>query len=263
MPAPWDEVGDRIFRRRYEALRFNVGAVLGAEGVLILDTRASAVQAQELLADLRKLTNLPVRWVVNTHYHWDHTWGNCEFAGIPIWGHEECRNVMAEVDDAEIEATAHQFAEYADELRGLTIVPPDRVFTEADTIDIGGRSVTMRYLGLGHTNSDIVTTVSDSDVVFAGDLIEEGTPPWFGDSFPLEWPDTVERLLPAVRGLAVPGHGGVMSPGEVGTQFEELREVARVIRMVQAGDMARDAAIVAGPYPADVMRIALGRVFGE
>ena len=75
---PWHEVGDRVFVRRYAFLDQTIGAVLGRERVLVVDTRATTVQARELIGDLRQLTRLP--WVVvNTHVHFDHAFGNAAF----------------------------------------------------------------------------------------------------------------------------------------------------------------------------------------
>jgi glyoxylase-like metal-dependent hydrolase (beta-lactamase superfamily II) len=77
----FDQLADGVYRRRYESLDLNVGVVLGEEGALIVDTRASHVEADELLDELRTLTSLPVRWVIDTHWPWDHTFGNARFPG--------------------------------------------------------------------------------------------------------------------------------------------------------------------------------------
>jgi glyoxylase-like metal-dependent hydrolase (beta-lactamase superfamily II) len=72
----WQEVGHRAYRFRYRSLDLNVGVVLGDDEVLVVDTRSFAAEAAELLADLRALTPLPCRQVVNTHWHYDHCYGN-------------------------------------------------------------------------------------------------------------------------------------------------------------------------------------------
>ena len=85
--AEWQEVGDRIYRRRYQSLDLNVGLILSDEGAIVIDSRAHHGQADELLSDIASRTRLPIRTLINTHYHWDHTFGNAVFAGVPIWGH--------------------------------------------------------------------------------------------------------------------------------------------------------------------------------
>ena len=72
----WQELGDGVFRRRYDVLDLNVGVVIGGEGVLVIDTRASPRQARETIAELTELTDLPIRWVLNTHWHWATGWKN-------------------------------------------------------------------------------------------------------------------------------------------------------------------------------------------
>lgn len=76
---PWDELAEGVFRRRYESLDLNIGLVVGGDGALVIDTRASHGQARVLRQDIRKVTSEPVRWVINTHYHWDHVFGNTMF----------------------------------------------------------------------------------------------------------------------------------------------------------------------------------------
>ena len=85
-----DRGRDRVFVRRYAFFDQNIGVVRGDDGVLVVDTRVSHRQADEILADLRELTPLPVRAVVNTHGHNDHAFGNHRFRPAPIWGHARC-----------------------------------------------------------------------------------------------------------------------------------------------------------------------------
>lgn len=75
----WNEVGDNCFVRRYERFDVNVGVVRGSDGLLVIDTRGDHREAEELLGDLRSLGSGPVRWVANTHWHFDHVFGNGRF----------------------------------------------------------------------------------------------------------------------------------------------------------------------------------------
>ncbi len=247
----WDEVGDGVFRRRYESLDLNVGVVVGAGGLLVVDSRASHRQARELLRELRGLSSAPVRFVVNTHYHWDHCWGNALFPDADIWGHTSTAATLIERGE-EMRKHVRGLASDPAEIDEVDIVPPGHVFDRRQTIDVGDRLVELRHLGRGHTDSDIVVLVPDAGVVFAGDLVEEGAPPAFGDSYPLEWPDTVERLGALIAGPVVPGHGDVVDADYVETQRQELQAVAERIRLA-APDIG------SGPYPTDVMKTALAR----
>ena len=152
----FDEIGDGVFRRRYPFLDLNVGAVIGEDGVLIVDTRGSHDEADELAAELATLTDLPVRWVVNTHWHWDHTFGNSRFPGAEIWGHEQCRDVLTtRADEMKAAAKGWVPSERQHLIDEVVITPPQRTFGTEASIRIG-RDVDLGYQGLGHTDADIV-----------------------------------------------------------------------------------------------------------
>ena len=87
----------------------------------------------------------------------------------------------------------------AEELGEVVCDAPDRVFEETAVVDAGGRRIELRYLGRGHTDNDIIVLVPDVGVMFAGDLVENGAPPYFGDGYPLDWPETASRVLELVR----------------------------------------------------------------
>jgi len=258
----WIELGGGVFSKRYESLDLNVGVVICGDGVLVVDTRAHYGQARELLADLSRLTPHPVRWVVNTHHHWDHTFGNAVFLPVPIWGHERCAlalRLRGERMRREVKEWAPGHAAQFDE---VVITPPDHTFDGAATLALAGRVIELQYLGRGHTDNDIVALVPDAGVLFAGDLIEESAPPAFHDSFPLEWPDAVAGLLPLAAGPVVPGHGAVVDAGFVAAQQRDLADVARLALERHAmGLSAAQAAAAGGPYPAEVLETAFGRAW--
>ena len=181
--GPWIELGDRVFTRRYEALDQQIGLILGAGEALLVDTRSSHRQAREILEDLRELTTDSVGIVVDTHWHADHTFGNHVFRPATIWGHERCGPRLLEFGERNRAAVAEAVPEFASEVAEVVIDPPDRSFSETATIEVGGRRVELRYLGRGHTDADIVIVVPDAAVVFAGDLLEAGATPYFGDGY--------------------------------------------------------------------------------
>jgi glyoxylase-like metal-dependent hydrolase (beta-lactamase superfamily II) len=261
-PKPWQEIGDRVWVRRYEFLDQTIGAIGGADGLLVVDSRSSHRQAAELEADTRAL-GLDVRWVVNTHRHWDHAFGNARFARAELWGHDRCASGMLEDGEIVRAELIEEMPERADEWREVVITPPRCLFAERATIDLGGRPVELRYLGRGHTDGDIVLLVPDADVLFGGDLVENGGPPSFGDSFPLDWPATVQSLLGLVSGPVAPGHGDVGDRTFVLRQIEELSEVAALGRSVAAGESSLDDALARGPYGPERNRHAIERAVAQ
>jgi glyoxylase-like metal-dependent hydrolase (beta-lactamase superfamily II) len=261
-PYDWIELGEGVFSKRYESLDLNVGAVLCEEGVLVVDTRAHHGQARDLLADLGRITRHPVRWVVNTHHHWDHTFGNAVLLPAPIWGHERCAEALRRSGERMRREAREWFPAHAHLFDEVVVTAPDHTFDQAATLDAAGRTVELRYLGRGHTDNDIVVLVPDAGVMFAGDLIEESGPPFFDDSFPLEWPDTLSGLLPLATGPLVPGHGAVADAAFAAAQQQDLFEVARLaLEDHAAGMTAAQAAAAGGPYPRDVLEAAFGRVW--
>jgi glyoxylase-like metal-dependent hydrolase (beta-lactamase superfamily II) len=257
----WQEVGEGVFRFRYASLDLNVGAVLGDDEVLVVDTRSFAAEAAELLDDLRDLTRLPCRQVVNTHWHFDHCYGNATLRPAAIWGHRRCIEQLRTRDQARRRATMDDYPEMAAELAAVVVDPPDRPVDDAGAdLEVGGRRVQLRFFGRGHTDNDLVVVVPDAAVVFCGDLVEEGAPPVYGDdAFPLEWPGTLDRLLAAAPPVLVPGHGDVVGHGFVRGQREQLAAMAELCRRVAAGDLPAAAAVRAAPFPEATAREALAR----
>jgi len=262
--SAWSEVGRGVFVRRYEFYDQNIGVVVGDDGVLVVDTRVSHRQADEILADLRKLTPLPVRAVVNTHGHSDHAFGNHRFRPAPIWGHQLAVPMIRDGDSQRREIVA-AMPDLADELAEVIFDPPDRTFAKAAdvTFDAGSRRVELRYLGRGHTDNDIVVLVPDADVLFAGDLLENDATPFFGDGYPMDWPATVECLVDLVRGSVVPGHGTVGDRGFAVRQMTEFRTVAELATLVDRGVIDLDSAVLRTPYPADAARAPLERALQQ
>lgn len=261
----WNEVGDRVFVRRYAFFDQNIAVVLGEDGVLVVDTRMTHRQADEIVTDLRELSPLPVRAVVNTHGHHDHAFGNHVFRPAPIWGHIRCATMITATGDRQRAEVAAAMPDFADDLAQVVLDPPDRTF-EMDAIvpfDAGGRLVELRYLGRGHTDNDIVVLIPDAEVLLAGDLLEADATPFFGDGFPMDWPGTVERLVDLASGAVVPGHGSVGDRGFVVRQMTEFRAIAELATMVHAGSIELDAAVLRTPYPADAARQPLERALAQ
>lgn len=266
----WTEVGNRCYARRYESFDVTVGVVAGADGLLVIDTRGSLREASELVADLRSLSSAPVRWVVNTHWHFDHTFGNAAFSDATIYGHESVPPMLAAEETRTRTSLAERSEEWRRDMEALEIVPPGRTFSSLAAIDLGDRGVELVHPGRGHTDGDIVVRVPDADVVFAGDLVEQSGPPAYGeDSFPLDWPYTLETLsgLLTPATAVVPGHGEVCDLEFVRLQHGDVLGVAELIRkLYDSGVPAGDALAAGGdewPLPADRLADAVPRGYAQ
>ena len=267
MDEPWVELAGGVFVRAHRSLRLNIGLVLGDDACLVIDTRSTEAEALDLIAAVRSVTRLP--WVVlNTHAHFDHCFGNATFRPAAVWGHTGCARALVEHGETQRRDAVSFYrrsglVELADGLEVVVIDPPDRLTATSASIPLGGRIVELSYLGRGHTDHDLVATVPDGGVVFAGDLVEEGDPPAFEDSFPLDWATTLERLAPLCTGPVVPGHGAVVDAGFVSAQAAEMVDAARAARTAWAEKRPADDAWRGLPYPEDVARLALARAWAQ
>lgn len=259
---PWLEVGDRVFTRRFEFLDQQIGVVLGGNDVLLVDTRSGPSHAREVVEELRKLTRDPVSIVVDTHWHWDHAFGNAALRPATIWGHvrtAERLRAEGEARLASLRDHAGELAGLAEALDGVVIDPPDRTFDDRVRVEVGDRVVELAFHGRAHTDADISVHVPDAHVLFAGDLLEADAAPSFGDSYPLDWPAALEALLPLAMGAVVPGHGSVGGRAFVENQLVAQRDMASLARRIHAGELDLEAAVAAAPFSADASREALER----
>lgn len=245
----WAEVADGVFQRRYQPLDISVCVVRGGEGLVVVDTRSSPQQADEVRADLRELGDLPVVAVVNTHAHFDHTFGNQRFTGLPIYGH---RLVPAHLDAYEAPMLARWVAEReepVEEWAAVEITPPTVLVGDAYRLEVGERTVELLHLGRGHTDNDLVLHVPDASAWLVGDLVEESGPPMYGSGcFPLEWPATCATLADGVdlSEVVVPGHGRPVDRAFVLAQQAQLAAVADLLDELHADGVPAERALEAG-----------------
>ena len=263
----WREVGDRVFVRRHRAFDLNVGLVLGEGACLVVDTHASEAQGRELAEAVRTVTQDP--WlVVDTHEHFDHCFGNAAFRPARIWGHRRCAENLRVYGQVQRKVTAagyrrHGLPDQADLTEASRIDPPDELVDDGASLSVGGRTVLLRHLGRGHTDNDLVVAVPDTAVLFAGDLVEEGAPPAFDQSFPLDWPATLDAMLELVAGPVVPGHGAVVDRDYVQAQRADIARTADLARVAHAAGRQADAVLAQAPFPEAAARPALERAFRQ
>jgi glyoxylase-like metal-dependent hydrolase (beta-lactamase superfamily II) len=249
------EVGDRVHVLRHPVFDVNVTLVVGDDAAVLVDTLSSEAQAAELAQSVRKITDRGW-WLVNTHHHFDHCFGNAVLAGDPpgpIYAHEATAACLRERPEA-VRRRAYDdvlptHPALAHELADTRILAPSHPVHRQTTLDLGGRSVELRHPGRGHTAGDLVVHVADADVLVAGDLVEESGPPSFGDSYPLEWPHSLAELLQLVTPgtVVVPGHGAVVGPDFVRAQHDDLATLAWLIREGHCDDAPVER--VAGQAP--------------
>ncbi len=257
------EVADRVWVARYEWFDVNVTAVGSERGLLIVDTHGSQPAGHRVIDELRRLSRGDVVAVVNTHVHFDHTFGNAafreEFGSVPIHAHE---TVPEDLPENETRIRTAYAAEPEDpmaaEIEATQVVVPDRLFSSVQVIDLGDRVVELVHPGRGHTRGDVVVRVPDADTVLAGDLVEESAPPSYNsDSWPMDWPLSLDTVLSLVTPatVVVPGHGAPVDRDFVEEQRNQIGIVAETIRDLATRGVPLEQALAEGDWPWEPERL--------
>ena len=251
------EVADRVWVARYEWFDVNVSLVGSDRGLLVVDTHGSAAAAREVVDDVRRLGAGEVVAIVNTHAHFDHTFGNDTFrtayGAVPIHAHESAAAELTEF----AARTKRRYLESPDDphredVAETTVVFPDHTFSSAVALDLGDRMVELVHPGRGHTSGDLVVRVPDVDVVLAGDLVEESAAPVYNaDAFPMEWPLTLDTVLSLTTSasVVVPGHGAPVDRDFVEQQRNDVGIVAETIRDLATRGVPLAEALAAAEWP--------------
>jgi len=187
----------------------NTGIVIGDDAVLVVDTLTSAKEAEGFAADIRKITDKPIRYVVNTHCHLDHVFGNNVFAdmGARIISHVKCQDAVIAYKDNMLDNPA-EFGLPADFWEGTRIVAPDTAFEQGMTIDLGGITVKLIHTGFAsHSPGSIIVHIPSQDVLFAGDILFTDFHPYMGDGDLAGWQKNLDFIHDMHVSHIIPGHG--------------------------------------------------------
>ena len=223
----------------------NAGFVIGDDGVLVVDALFTPEAARALVGEIRRITDKPIRYVVNTHYHADHTGGDqvLREAGAAIIAH---RNVRGWVRVNNIALFGERITP---ELKArIEALPLPDVVTDKDMIVwLGKRKVVVRTV-LGHTGGDLVVEVPDAKVLFAGDMLWRKVAPNLIDGSVEEWQasDAAFASLPdAAQMKYVPGHGDVADVKDVQDFRSYLLDVRRLVGEGRKAGLKDDALVQA------------------
>jgi cyclase len=213
----------------------NASFVIGDDGVAVIDTFEYPEAASVLLAEIRKKTSLPIKFVIDTHYHIDHVDGNRVFAeaGAIVMAH---RNVRAWIHTENLKFFGGKDAKPEQKAMVESLYAPDVVYDSGVTLYLGSRVINVKFYP-GHTGGDSLASVSDeqgNDVVFCGDLFWRQSLPNLIDANTRLWIETLDSLTnPAPRSgtVFVPGHGDVGNAADV----EAFRGYLSDLRAMVAG----------------------------
>ena len=292
------QLADGVYAIRHEDApdafpQGNTSVVVGEREALVIDSCYLPSSAAMDVEQIRQWTTKPVRYLVNTHWHYDHTMGNGvyrdAFPGITIAAHVETRRQIAGYNPQWFERfpgrggqfreaitsgkdsngrplSAGEIAEYESALAGLepvgrefqalatrTDLAPDVGFDHELAIDLGGREVRLLHLGRGNTAGDVVAYLPSEKILAAGDLLDHPVP-YLGGGYPVEEIATLEALARLDAGTIVPGHGMLLEGG-YGKAY--LGQVTDFLRAVVAAVDAEIHRAGAGQGKLDAVKAAV------
>jgi cyclase len=231
-----------IARPQYK-VNCNAAVIVLDDGVLIVDTHSKPSAARALIEQVRKLTDKPIRLVVNSHFHWDHyqgnhaytsawpggveiissqqTYDNIERIGVPRVKNEivsvpkqieQLKKDLAAApaaDQPTLRDNLRQLEEYLTELKTMEVTLPTVTFDRSLILHRKGRTVQILWMGRAHTDGDVVVYLPKERFVATGDMLH-GWIPYMGDSYPYEWISTLEAVSRLDFDYVLGGHGDVM-----------------------------------------------------
>ena len=264
------EIADGIYQISTDNYRLNSGLIMGAEKAMVIDTGAGPRQGAEILRAVRRVTDLPLV-AVNTHAHFDRFMGNAVFAAdgvTDIWAHPRAARAIESYGDRQrlyVEVLepemAHQQGPNTELVVPTRFLPGDGTRPAFTRVELGQRAVTLMYLGLAHTDGDVLVGVDD--VLFAGDIIEQGSDPAFDDSYPELWVSTLRTLAGLDRyRIFVPGHGTPVESSFIERMADTMEDAVQKIAdsALKKVKGATTASMYQLPYSGGSTRILLDRL---
>jgi cyclase len=198
----------------------NAGIIIGKEGIVVIDTLLSAKEAKRFIKDIRTVSKKPIKYVIDTHYHLDHAFGNSEFSklGAVIVAH---RNAMENLQKTG-ESTLKNYKDYGipkKAMEGTKIALPRLTYDSKMTIDLGDQKIELIHPGSAHTNGDTIVVVPDKKVIFTGDVLFTNFHPFLAEGDLTSWAKVLDSILAMDVEKIIPGHG----PLSVKKDIEEMK----------------------------------------
>lgn len=226
----------------------NASFVVGTDAVAVIDTLGSAFAGRELRAAIRAVTNKPIRYVINTHMHPDHVFGNAAFKedNPAFIGHYKLARGLASRADRYLAINKQMLGEEAFE--GIEIIVPTLAVEESFKLDLGGRTLVLETQATAHTDNDLTITDTATDTLFLGDLLFSVHVPTLDGSI-RGWLALLDELAKRKAARVVPGHGphAMKLPEALAPEQRYLAAIAADVRkLIKEGKTLEDATKIAG-----------------
>jgi glyoxylase-like metal-dependent hydrolase (beta-lactamase superfamily II) len=219
----------------------NTGVVVGDNAVMVIDTQATPVMAQDVIRRIRSVTDKPIRYVTLSHYHAVRVLGASAYQPDHIIASRDTYDLIVERGEADMKSEIERFPRL---FRAVESVPgltwPTLVFEQRLTLWLGKLQVEIMQLGRGHTKGDTVVWLPQEKILFSGDLVEFDATPYTGDAYLGDWPATLDAIAALGPEKLVPGRGAALStPAQVKSGLDGTRAfVTEMFAAVKRGAAA-------------------------
>ena len=193
----------------------NTGIVIGDDAVMVIDTQATPIMAQDVIRRIREVTDKPIKYVVLSHYHAVRVLGVSAYKAQHIIASQDTYDLIVERGAQDMQSEIERFPRL---FRAVESVPgltwPTLTFKGEMTLWLGKLEVKILQLGRGHTKGDTVVWLPQEKILFSGDLVEFDATPYCGDAYFTDWPATLANLAALKPNKLVPGRGAVLQTPE-------------------------------------------------
>jgi len=213
----------------------NAGIIVGRDGIVVVDTLISSKEAQRFINDIKAVSDKPIRYVVNTHSHLDHSLGNADFIrlGAVVVSHTNCKK-NARAEASTILQKAKNYGLTDEMMQGTKVAEASLTFTNKMEIDLGDRIVELIYAGSSHTDGSILVYVPDTKVLFAGDILFTNFHPNMRDADVKNWISVLDHISTLDAVSIIPGHGPLSTKKDVQEMKEYLMTCEKIGRELSA-----------------------------
>lgn len=242
IPIKVTEVAPGLFFQYHHQESNNAWLVTDG-GVLLIDTRQHPRRAEELLAAIRRTTDKPVRWVINTHAHGDHYFGNSVFKreGATFIAHRDTAGMMDHHFGLEMKRRQGYFKQRQFDPKDVALVRPDITFDSTLTLTLGGRTIELLYIGAGQNPGDTFVRFPKERVLFAGGPFSKNS--WPNPSFTpsmSDWVGILRKIAAMEIDVYLGGHGDIGKKDDVLQEARMLEDFDRGMREAVAKGMSRE-----------------------
>ena len=190
----------------------NTGVIIGDDAVMVVDTQATPVMAQDVIRRIREVTDKPIRYVLMSHYHAVRVLGASAYQPQQIIASQDTYDLIVERGAQDMKSEIERFPrlfQAVETISGLTW--PTMTFKGEMTVWLGKLEVKLIQLGRGHTKGDTVAWLPQQKILFSGDLVEFDATPYAGDAYFQDWPTTLDRIAALQPNALVPGRGAALT----------------------------------------------------